>query len=197
MNMHVFFSRFEEVRSIYIGKNLSLSRKLFYYVDWLFAYLIHGASISDYFAYGFDKLRFCGRNEYITFRRHKKLQSICNKSQSDIEICRDKIKFNQYFSDCIGRAWLDVNAISQDKFKSFFEEHPVVFVKEIQGYCGIGIMKCISSECDVEALYDKLRRNTESHFIVEEQISQHKALNEFHPWSINTIRVVTVYDRVA
>lgn len=196
MNIRNLYSRFKEIRGIYIDERISLSRKCFYYVDWLFAYLIHGASISDYFAYEFDKLRFCGRKEYITCRRHKKIQSICNKSLSDIEICRNKIKFNQHFSDCIGRAWLDVNAISQDKFKSFFEEHPVVFVKEIQGYCGIGIMKCISSECDVEALYDKLRRSTGSHFILEEQISQHKALSEFHPWSINTIRVVTIYDDV-
>ena len=162
MNIRNLYSRFKEIRGIYIDERISLSRKCFYYVDWLFAYLIHGASISDYFAYEFDKLRFCGRKEYITCRRHKKIQSICNKSQSDIEVCRDKIKFNQFFSDYIGRAWLDVNEISIDKFRSFFEEHPVVFVKEIQGYCGIGIMKCISSECDVEALYDKLRWNTES-----------------------------------
>ena len=71
MNAHIFFSRFQEVRDIYIGKALSLSRKLFYYIDWLFAYLIHGASISDYFAYGFYKLRHNGRAEYITCRRHK------------------------------------------------------------------------------------------------------------------------------
>lgn len=194
MNAKSFFSRFQEVRSIYMGQDLSFSRKLFYYVDWLFAYLIHGASISDYFAYGFYKLRHNGRAEYITCRRHKKIQSICNPSLTDRELCRNKIKFNQHFSDCIGREWLDMNEVNKARFKSFFERHPVVFVKEIEGYCGIGIKKCLSSECDIDGLYDKLCRNTHSHFILEEQITQHPALEEFHPWSINTIRIVTIYN---
>lgn len=196
MNAKKIFSRFEEVRDIYIGKKISLIRKLFYYIDWSFAYLIHGASISDYFAYGFYKLRHNGRTEYITCRRHKKIQSICNSSLTDREICRNKIKFNQHFSDYIGREWLDVNEVNKAQFKSFFERHPVVFIKEIEGYCGIGIKKCISSECDIDTLYDKLLQNNHSHFILEEQITQHPDLEEFHPWSINTIRIVTIYDTV-
>ena len=101
MNVHSFFSRFEEVRDIYIGKNLSFSRKLFYYIDWLFAYFIHGASINDYFAFGFYDLRYSGRSKYITYRKYLKIQKFCNK-KDDIILCRDKIQFNEYFSDYIG-----------------------------------------------------------------------------------------------
>lgn len=43
-------------------------------------------------------------------------------------------------------------------------------------------------------MYDELVSDVNSHYIAEEQITQIRELADFHPWSINTIRIVTVYD---
>ena len=96
MNLKKISARFREMRSIYVGTEISFVRKLFYAVDYVFAFLIDGASISDYFAYGFYKLRYNGRREYITYRRYHVIQNKCNKV-SDRCLCREKNKFNKLF----------------------------------------------------------------------------------------------------
>ena len=61
MNLKRFCTRFREMRTCYVGTKVSFLDKIFYAVDYVFAFIIHGASISDYFAYGFYKLRYKGR----------------------------------------------------------------------------------------------------------------------------------------
>lgn len=48
--------RFREMRSIYVGTKISFIRKLFYIVDYVFAFIIQGASISDYLLMAFINL---------------------------------------------------------------------------------------------------------------------------------------------
>lgn len=195
MTIISFFRRFIEMESIYISSNISIIKQGYYFIDWLLAYWIHGASISDYFAYGFYKLRHNGRLEYITYKRHKKIQDICNKPNDRI-ICRDKIKFNSYFKDYLGREWLNLNEITESEFEDFCANKSVLFCKETSGYRGIGTKKIIVKDENLGKLYQDLKSINGSHFVVEEQIKQIGILSEFHPWSINTIRIVTLYDTV-
>ena len=100
MNLKRFCTRFREMRTCYVGTKVSFLDKIFYAVDYVFAFIIHGASISDYFAYGFYKLRYKGRKEYITYRRYHVIQNKCNKV-SDRCLCREKNKFNELFKEFI------------------------------------------------------------------------------------------------
>lgn len=195
MNPKYFFKRFRSVRDAHLG-NVSSWKKPLYYADYFMSFIFNGASINDYFAYKFFQLRHNGRNEYITFRKYHRILNTCNPDKDAIDICRDKIKFNTYFSKYLGRKWLDVNNSSYEDFKKFLENiGDVVFVKAIDGYRGIGV-KCYNvKDLDFKMLYDELRNNMESRFILEEKINQTGALSEFHKWSINTIRIVTVYDK--
>lgn len=188
-----FLTRFSEMRRIYVGDNISPVCKVYYYVDWFLSYLIHGASISDYFAYGFYKLRYNGRKEYITYRRHYAIQKKCN-NLLDTHLCRDKDRFNEYFKDFLGRTWIDVNDTNESCFVAFCSQNPVVFIKETNGYCGIGTRKIETGKLNLKGLYAELIADKVAHYIVEEPITQISDLMEFHPWSINTVRIVTVYD---
>lgn len=183
------------MRAIYVGIDVSFWGKLFYILDYIGAFIVHGASISDYFAYGFYKLRYNGREEYITYRRYHVIQNKCNK-QLDRCLCRDKNKFNELFKDFLGRAWIDLNNITEEQFVSFCNQHPVIFVKEINGCRGVGTCKLETRNQDVKQIYANLISDKGAHYIAEEQISQIQDLAEFHPWSINTIRIVTVYDTI-
>ena len=188
-------SRFNQMSHIYVGSDIPTYRMMFYYLDFLLAFVFYGSSISDYFAYGFYKQRRAGRNEYITYRRYHKIQNICNPVDKHREICRNKINFNHRFSNFLGRNWLDVSKSDFSQFEDFVNRHDIIFIKEVNGFRGIGTTKYITKDIlDINELYNILQSDDKSHYIIEEQITQIASLKEFHPWSVNTIRIVTVYN---
>lgn len=189
--------RFYEMMHTYIGTKVSWYNVCFYSIDYVFSLIIDGASISDYFAYGFYKLRRNGRKEYITFKRYHKIQNICNPIKGNREICRNKVKFNNRFKDFLGRDWLDVTNSSYEDFYSFILKHDIVFIKETLGFRGIGTTKYETEKIeDIKTLYNELHNDKNAHYVAEEKITQIDSLSEFHPWSVNTIRIVTVYNDV-
>lgn len=191
-----FRERFHEVRKAYVGNRLTLGIRVFYYVDWFFAFIVHGASISDYFGYNFYKLRHCGRKEFVTYRRHRYIQNKCNPIIEERELCRNKIKFNLFFNNYLGRDWLDVRSSSLNDFITFFKEKEVVFVKEVDSCCGQNVRSYHSCDINPKKLYENLLEEKDKHYILEEKIVQKGELADFHPWSINTIRIVTIYDDI-
>lgn len=194
MNIKSFTARFKSLRNIHVGKVNTIG-KIWYYFDYLGAFIVHGASINDYFAYKFFQLRYNGRREYITYRRYHKIQDVCNPDSVEIEKCRDKIKFNTHFSSYLGRKWLDINNSTFEEFNDFLKSiGDVVFIKAIDSFRGIGVKSCNIKDIDNKALFNQLHDNKESRYILEEKIEQNGELAEFHKWSINTIRIITVYD---
>ena len=194
MKPNYFFNRFSSRRKIFCPKETSVLHNLYFFLDYLLALALYGTSINDYFAYGFYKLRRSGRNEYITLRRYHKIMKVANDS-NDIHICRSKLDFNQFFSDCLGREWIDINETTAEQFTAFAIQHKTFFVKDILSYRGIGVTRHEIKDIEnLNSFYNELRAETKSHFIIEEPIVENDELKAFHPWSINTIRVVTLYD---
>lgn len=187
-----FYLRFYEMKKRYIG-DTAWYETTWLWFDYLLSMLIDGASISDYFAYGFYSKRPSGRSEFITFRRYKRIMQLANNPK-DIDTCRSKIRFNQYFSDMLGREWIDINEASNTILQDFIQKHPVFFVKEIESFRGIGVKKIDSSSIDWHKYIDTLKAEEGKHYILEEPIQEIDSLKDFHPWSVNTIRIVTLYD---
>ena len=192
MTLKYLFSRFTQMKHDYVGET-SFLRTCWYGIDYLFSTIFYGASISDYFAYGFYKLRPSGRNEYITFRRYHKIMRVANKKE-DIHICRNKIDFNNHFASFLGRDWIDLNSAKKEEIKKFIDKNPISFVKDILGFRGDGVKRIDSTEISVSAFIDHLLTQHDAHYILEEPLSEIESIQTFHPWSINTIRIVTLYD---
>lgn len=184
------FARFDEMYRLFVNKGKAL--KCLYFIDWCFSLLIDGASIYDYFAYDFFHLRFGGRKAYITFRKFKRIQDRCNR-WSDFNLLRDKSQFNELFADMLGRKSLDLTQANKEQFVAFCKELKEIFVKDAMSLQGKGISTYTVAETDLEQLYDKLKAEG-TKYLIEERIVQCKELAEFHPSSINTLRVVSVYD---
>lgn len=193
MNISYITHRFKQMERDYAGNNISLPKRIWYVIDYLFAALFQGASISDYFAYGFYKLRPSGRNEYITYRRFHKILHIANNPQ-DIHLCRNKIDFNNHFSDILGRNWLDLNTATMQDISAFVHKYPVFFIKDILGFRGDGVKRIESDKINIETFFKNKLSQSGTHYIVEEPLTELDTIQEFHPWSINTIRIVTLYD---
>lgn len=196
MNIKSFVTRFNNLRQIHVG-NVNTLMKLWYYIDYIGAFAMHGASINDYFAYKFYQLRYNGRREYVTYRRYHNIQNVCNPSTKEIMKCRDKIEFNTVFSKYLGRKWLDVNNSTVDQFDNFINNiGDTVFIKAINSYRGIGVKSCSTKGLDTHKLYYELYNNKEARYILEEKIEQYGEISDFHKWSINTIRIITVFDTI-
>lgn len=192
MTLKYIIKRFKQMKHDYLGTT-SRWKTIWYGIDYLFSLLIYGASISDYFAYGFYKLRPSGRNEYITFRRYHQIMRIANKKE-DIRICRNKIDFNNHFDSLLGRKWIDVQSAKKEDVKKFIDKNPIFFVKDILGFRGDGVKRIDSTQISILTYIDNLLKQNDAHYILEEPLTEIESIQSFHPWSINTIRIVTIYD---
>lgn len=192
MTLKYLFSRFTQMKHDYVGET-SFLRTCWYGIDYLFSTIFYGASISDYFAYGFYKLRPSGRNEYITFRRYHKIMRVANKKE-DIHICRNKIDFNNHFASLLGRQWIDTKSATKEELLLFITNYPIFFVKDILGFRGDGVKRIDSSQISVSTYLEDLVKQNDAHYILEEPLTEIESIQSFHPWSINTIRIVSLYD---
>lgn len=192
MNLKYLISRFKQMKHDYIGKT-SCIMTCWYIIDYALSLLIYGASISDYFAYGFYKLRPSGRNEYITFKRYHKIMRVANKKE-DIRLCRNKLDFNKHFSDFLGREWIDTKVATREELLQFIHKHPIFFTKDVLGFRGDGVKRIDSSNIEINTFLDDLIAQKDTHYILDEPLTEIKVLKELHPWSINTLRIVTFYD---
>lgn len=188
-----YVKRYKDLKKLYVGKT-GILKSLGLFIDYIFSMGIYGASINDYFAYRFYRLRHNAKKRYLTAGKHKKLQKICNNDGRGVEICRNKIKFNKYFNDKLGRNWLDFNNVSFEEFSQFIDSSSSeIFIKDAEGLCGKGISVIDPKSIDKKILYGELKKEIIP-FILETKIHQHGELAEFHPNSINTIRLTTLYD---
>ena len=195
MTIKRFVDRFNQLYATYIGKDgiCKPFLKLGCFIDYVSAFVCQGASLNDYFAYGFFKLRPNGRREYITYRRYHRIMRVCNDPK-DIKYFRDKSEFNQVFKAFLGRENIDLDTTTPEEFRSFFEAHKEIFVKEVMGYRGSSVKLYSITDTDADELYRKLKSDSGNHYVAENRLREHPALSEFHPASINTLRLVTVYD---
>lgn len=76
-----------------------------------------------------------------------------------------------------------------EEFRAFVEAHDVI-AKPLDGTCGEGIFKICTSEVqDWEGLYARCR---DQHLLLEECVRACEPIEQLHPASLNTIRVVTL-----
>ena len=192
MTLKYIYNRFHQMKHDYIGET-SFVRTCWLWLGWINNAILYGASISDYFAYGFYKLNHTGKQEFITYRRFHKILRKAN-NQNDIDIYRSKIHFNNVFSDLLGREWLDTKTITAEELAGFLKKHNYFFIKEIMSFRGTGVKRIESNGIHPEEFLKDCLADKCSHYIIEEPLMELDALKEFHPWSVNTLRIVTLYD---
>lgn len=103
-----------------------------------------------------------------------------------------KALFNEKFSTYIGRRWCRTDNMSIDDFKHTFKGKKEIIYKPIDALCGIGIKKIRLGRFkrNIAEIFDELKAQEPG--VVEEVISQHKEMNRLNPYSINTVRLLTI-----
>lgn len=152
----------------------------------------YGASPNDYIRYEFYLKNGRGVNEYITALRHKKIVKTMNHDK-DGELKDDKYETNRKFSAYISRDWVKVDKNSDiDEIVRFIKAHDAIVVKPLSLSGGKGIEKYESNTIpDVRTFVEKLKTGE---VLIEEAVKQHKDMDAFNPYSVNTVRIYTLCD---
>lgn len=174
------------------SSNLSAKERSKIKRDYMKELVLHRYRFNEYFyQFEFPKLSCQERRKFISV---SEMQHIYRKyGASDVrEIFRDKSKFLDFFKMYIKRQWMlwdgDM-ANSLNELKNMLNSFDCI-IKPFAGTLGDGVKKIArNSVTDVEKF---IKNNLlDGKYVVEECISAHPEIAEFHPASLNTIRVVT------
>ena len=159
------------------------------YKDYKKAFWKHRVTYSEYmYSYEYWRLTEEQRDEFIST---SEMQCIYRKLGSKVvrDLFHDKVEFLKTFHSFVHREWKLAKDLSLEEFKSMVKQYDCI-AKPINGTRGDGIFKISDKEVeDWEALYYKC---IEDNVLLEECIQACDEIAEFHPSSLNTIRVVTI-----
>lgn len=159
------------------------------YNDYKNAFWKHRVTYSEYmYSYEFWRLSEEQRDEFISTSEMHCIYRKLGKKQVR-EIFHDKETFLKAFHSFIHRDWALASELSFEQFKTMVQQHDCI-AKPIDGTQGEGIFKiCAASVKDWRMLYEQCVKDN---ILLEECIQAYNEIAEFHPSSLNTIRVVTV-----
>lgn len=184
MNFKNFFST---LRRIHKKSNKNF---VVIFCDMIYCGFKYMAGYVDYEQLEFYNLKKAQRKTIITRGINNKIV----KTLNDINYFKyidDKVLFNEKYNDFLNREWIDLRKSSLEDFTGFLTRHKTVMAKTINLCCGKGIEKITYDESvDVTDLYNSLKNNNQ--FLIEEYVYQHRDLNKLHPYSVNTLRIVSI-----
>lgn len=106
-------------------------------------------------------------------------------------ILNNKVRFNEVFSDLIGRKFWVNRETSYEEFCQFADGLDEIFCKPVDLSRGVGTMK-LKVEGNLKELYDYLMAQPE--LLVEECVKQHHEMSEFYENAVNTVRLFCLLD---
>lgn len=150
----------------------------------------YGAGYLDYELFAFYDLTPAQRATYVTRSTNNAVVRICNNSDY-YPVFIDKTKFNTTYAAFLGRDWVDFRDISREDFAEFIEGKTAVIIKPLDETCGRGIEKITVNEYgSAGEIYDYIK--TTNTGLVEDYIIQHADIARINPYSVNTMRIMTV-----
>ena len=179
-------SMFEKIDSIHkkTGK-----AKIGLFFDIIYCGFRYGAGYMDYDLYEMYNLNKKQRNTYLTRGRNNAINKKYNNYEY-VHKVESKDEFNVNFNKYLKRDWIKVDDATKEDVISFLNKHSEFMAKPIDGCCGKKIEKLKTSDYDsLDKLYEYLKNKN---FILEEIIVQHPDLSRLYPYSINTLRVVSI-----
>ena len=147
------------------------------------------AGYTDYFLFCFETLNAKQRATYITRGVNNNYIKALN-DRNYYEYFWNKVKFNETFSEFIGRDFLDLNKASFKTFEQFVKKHSIIMIKPVDESGGKGIFKLDMKDMNKKQVYNELK-NTER-TLIEEYVVQHDTMNKLCSSSVNTLRIVTI-----
>ena len=154
-------------------------------------YSLHrfGFSFQDYCIYGFVRLTPRSRRTFVADKLRYHYCDILNKKEIE-HLMTDKYACYNAYKRFYKREMIGCyNAKDKKTFIDFVSRHERFIFKPMNEHSGHGIKILNSTQINSDLFFDESISKGE--FVVEELIQQGKELSLIHPYSINSLRVVT------
>lgn len=160
--------------------------------DMLWCSVRYEMGFRDYVVWDIRVLNSRERATWMTHPKAFRLNSSLNSADSGA-IVGDKIRFLTDFADLTRREWIDASSASVGELTDFLARHPRVIAKPSRGEGGTGIAIYDRQVIDDVATWRTALIDSDQ-TLLEEVLSQHEALAELYPDSVNTVRMITFRD---
>lgn len=155
--------------------------------------VVYHIDFPEYFLFDVPHLSRSGKQSFIGCEDNTPWADKMNKSENR-KIFDNKMQTYNRFREFYGRdvCMVTDEADGYEKFAGFICKHPRFIAKPANSYAGVGValfdLKDYSSG---EELYSILMKKYKNTVLLEEPIIQVEELAEFHPASVNTVRMPT------
>lgn len=183
MNYKGFFNTIKDVHK------KTKKNSFFIFFDIIYCGFKYQAGYIDYNLFEMYNMNKFERSTVITRGINNEIIKKYNDPEF-MKIFNDKIKFNKRFNKYLKRDWLELNGNNLDEFIKFCKKHVKFIAKPTKESCGKGVELIETNNFNLEDLYNELYAT--KRILVEELVVQCDELNKLHPYSINTLRVVTL-----
>ncbi|MBQ2945816.1 MAG: hypothetical protein IJD95_04550 [Clostridia bacterium] len=162
---------------------------------WLFFDIIgcglkYGAGYADYKLCDYHTLTDAQRKTYVSRGMNNSIVAMMN-DKAFINYFEDKRVFNETFSEFIKRKWINMQTATEAEFEEFLKGLDYIITKPADASCGKGIEKLKASDYkSASELYGYLKSIGSG--IAEECVVQHGDIAALNPYSVNTLRIVTL-----
>ena len=167
--------------------------KLFILNDMIYCGFKYQAGYSDYKLYKMYNMNANERKTIVTRGINNNIVKKYN-NKSYIDCFENKALFNKLFDKYLNREWLFLEEASLDDFKEYASKRKEIIVKPLSLSCGRGVEKINLKGQDLAQVYDELLKNGQT--LIEDVAQQNETLNKIYPYSVNTLRVVTLKGHV-
>lgn len=180
-----FKSMFKTIDKISKRSNKS---KILIFFDMIFCSIFYGSGYVDYDLFNFENVSNKKRKTFITRSINNEYVKKLNNKEY-YKYFDDKDLFNDKFKDFVKRDYLNLNKCGFKEFQKFVNSHKNFIAKPINGTGGFGVEK-ISIDNNEKETYERLISNKQ--FLLEECVSQKDYISKLYPYSVNTLRLVTL-----
>ena len=161
---------------------------IYLFFDMIFCGIIYKAGYLDYELFEMYDLNRKQRKTILTRGKNNDFVKKYNvKGYRDL--FNNKYNFNRKFKNFLNRDFMVIDETNEKEFKKFIKGKEYIVAKPLEGTHGDGIMKIKPNK----NTYKELMK-TESK-LIEDYIIQDKEMDKMNPSSINTLRIVTLYDQ--
>jgi glutathione synthase/RimK-type ligase-like ATP-grasp enzyme len=183
MNYKNFFSVINKI------KKETKKSKLVVFFDLVFTCLKYKAGYMDYFLLKMYDMTEKEKSTYLVRGKNNELVEKLNKN-TDIHLLNNKIETNKILNKYLKRDW---SYLEDPDLDIFLKSHQRFIAKPSNGQCGKGIEIIDSKKFNNKAAMISYLKN-KSLDLLEELILQHKELNKINNSSVNTLRIVSIYN---
>lgn len=166
---------------------------IFIFFDIVYCGLRYQAGHIDYKLFEMYKMNAKERKTIIT----RGINNEILKKYNDLSksyIFEDKALFNKMYNKFIKRDWLFLSDNNYHDYENFIKNKENIIVKPLSLSCGKGVEKIKISDYNKKDLYNYLLKNNK--VLLEEVAEQNQKISEIFPYSVNTVRVVTLNKKV-